>query len=127
MVISPPAGVMPPSYASLVNVNVGPRRMKTADLKVLRFLGEGTSGRVYMVRDTVTDMKMALKVVEKAEFNDLGLKTLVKERTTLQALEGLACVSQLHAAWHDDLFFYFAMVCFFLLFLFWIEISHGQC
>ena len=85
--------------------------MNAADLQVLRFLGEGTSGKVYLVRDRKSKVKLALKVIPKKDRDDYALNTIVKERNISLKLSDSPWFINMCAAWHDQLHFYMAMVC----------------
>lgn len=85
--------------------------MNTADLQVLRFLGEGTSGKVYLVKDRMSKVKLALKVIPKKGRNDYAQNAVVKERNIAVKLANSPWFVNIWAAWHDQLHFYIAMVC----------------
>ena len=88
--------------------------MNTADLQVVRFLGKGTSGKVYLVRDSISKVKLALKVIPKKGRNEYALNTILKERNVSVKLSDSPWFVNIWAAWHDQLHFYIAMVCVFL-------------
>lgn len=85
--------------------------MNAADFQVLRFLGEGTSGKVYLVRDRISKANLALKVIPKKGRNDYALNAVLKERNISVKLANSPWFVDMWAAWHDKLYFYIAMVC----------------
>ncbi|KAF8811639.1 kinase-like protein, partial [Phlegmacium glaucopus] len=85
------------------------RVMNAADLQVLRFLGEGTSGKVYLVKDRIPKINLALKVIPKKGRNDYAQKAILKERDISVKLADSPWFVNIWAAWHDQLHFYIAM------------------
>ncbi|KAF8157212.1 kinase-like domain-containing protein [Crassisporium funariophilum] len=83
--------------------------MGTLDLRVLRFLGEGTSGTVYLVKDRISRAKLALKVIPKRGRNEYSLNIVVKERNLAAKLADCPWFVNMWAAWHDQAHFYIAM------------------
>ena len=88
----------------------GSRIMDAADMKVLRFLGEGTSGKVYFVKDQISRARVALKVVEKKDKNDYTLSIIVQEVDILRMLSDSPWFVNLYGSWHDHDNMYIAMV-----------------
>ncbi len=86
------------------------RIMDAADMKVLRFLGEGTSGKVYFVKDQISRARVALKVVEKKDKNDYTLSVIVQEVDILRMLSDSPWFVNLYGSWHDHYNMYIAMV-----------------
>jgi len=84
--------------------------MNIKDIQILRFLGEGTSGKVYYVKDRVTKVKSALKVVPKNDKNEYTLSVVIQERFIAENLSDSPWFVNLWAAWHDDANLYIAMV-----------------
>lgn len=93
----------PPAYS-------GSRMMDAADMKLLRFLGEGTSGKVYFVKDQISRAKVALKVVEKKDKNAYTLSIIVQEVDILKMLSDSPWFVNLYGSWHDSDNMYIAMV-----------------
>ena len=62
---SPPPCITPPPRGGGETQGRGKRRMKTSDLQILRFLGEGTNGQVCLAvdRESKIEMKVALKAI----------------------------------------------------------------
>ena len=85
-------------------------RMSTLDLQVIRFLGEGTGGKVYLVKDQLSRARIALKVVAKQGKNDHALSVVLKERRIAEKLSDSPWFVELWAAWGDQRNFYIAMV-----------------
>lgn len=94
----------------------GRRVMDTEDMKIIRFLGEGTTGKVYFAKDQVSRARVALKVVEKKDKNEYTLSTIVQEVDILERLSDSPWFVQLYSSWHDRDYMYIAMVGFYLLF-----------
>lgn len=97
------------------------RRMKVGDLKFIRLIGQGSSGKVFLVRDQISKRKLALKVIPKSdELEGEILSLLFSERALLRANEGCPWTLGLEASWTDSLNYYIATVCFFLFVFFMI-------
>jgi len=88
----------------------GPRVLDVKDLSVIRFLGEGTSGKVYFVKDRISKAKLALKVVPKAGKSEYTLNVLVEERELMEKLSDSPWFVNLWGSWHDSANLYIAMV-----------------
>jgi hypothetical protein len=88
----------------------GPRIMDATDMKVLRFLGEGTTGKVYFVKDNISNAKVALKVITKEGKNEYTLNTIVQEFEISEKLADSPWFIKLYASWHDHDHMYIAMV-----------------
>ena len=80
------------------------------DLRVVRFLGEGTSGKVFFVKDRISNAKLALKVVPKAGKSEYTLSVVVDERDIMEKLSDSPWFVNLWASWHDSANLYIAMV-----------------
>lgn len=89
----------------------GPRVMDATNMKVLRFLGEGTTGKVYFVKDNISKAKVALKVITKESKNEYTLNTIVQEFEISEKLADSPWFITLYASWHDHDHMYIAMVC----------------
>lgn len=88
-----------------------PRRMSTSDLYFVRFLGNGTSGQVFQVKDQVSKVKLALKIIRKHDqCDEYTQKVILKERVIFEKLIDSPWFVHLSASWHDHDNFYFAMV-----------------
>jgi hypothetical protein len=98
----------PPPRIATTN---GPRVLDVKDLSVIRFLGEGTSGKVYFVKDRISKAKLALKVVPKAGKSEYTLNVVVEERELMEKLSDSPWFVNLWGSWHDSANLYIAMVC----------------
>ncbi|KAF4617544.1 hypothetical protein D9613_005775 [Agrocybe pediades] len=85
------------------------RTMDIWDMQFLEVLGEGGSGKVYHVRDRVSRVRVALKVVEKEGKPTEVLEVLADERFTAEKLTNSPWFVNMWASWHDDANFYIAM------------------
>lgn len=90
---------------------VGSRTMKVDDLRFIKFLGKGASGQVHLAKDTISKGTLAIKVVRKEGKDEHACQALMREKETLQLLEGIPFLCSLEASWSDSLNFYIAMVC----------------
>ncbi|KAF9479500.1 kinase-like protein [Pholiota conissans] len=86
-----------------------PRTIYAADMRVIRFLGEGTTGKVYFVKDSVSKAKVALKVITKEDKTDYALSTIVQEFEISAKLSDSPWFVKLYASWHDHDHMYIAM------------------
>ena len=87
-----------------------PRVLDISDLNIIRFLGEGTSGKVYFVKDRISNAKLALKVVPKAGKSEYTLNVVVDERELMEKLSDSPWFVNLWGSWHDTTNLYIAMV-----------------
>ncbi|KAI0067560.1 kinase-like protein [Artomyces pyxidatus] len=75
------------------------------DLQPIKILGAGAFGTVFLAKDRMTGMKLAVKVIPKR----MGmLEVFLAEQEALRALAGRKGFLPLHASWHDQRFFYLA-------------------
>ncbi|KAF8630469.1 hypothetical protein AX15_002900 [Amanita polypyramis BW_CC] len=91
---------------------VAPRIMKATDLELIDFLSKGSCGQVYLARDTVSDRRLALKVIKKVDGvwdHPVVKHILAEEKKIMASLEGCDWFVQLEASWHDTKNIYFAM------------------
>jgi hypothetical protein len=109
VVIAAPIHILEPPPPRVFTTN-GPRVLDVRDLGVIRFLGEGTSGKVYFVKDRISKAKLALKVVPKAGKSEYTLNVLVEERELMEKLSDSPWFVNLWGSWHDSANLYIAMV-----------------
>ncbi|KIM38003.1 hypothetical protein M413DRAFT_249543 [Hebeloma cylindrosporum] len=95
-----------------VSSTKAPRILDVNDLNVIRFLGEGTSGKVYYVKDRISKAKLALKVVPKAGKSEYTLNVLVQERELMEKLSDSPWFVNLWGSWHDSANLYIAMTAY---------------
>ena len=107
--IAAPIHILEPPLPRFFTTN-GPRVLDVKDLSVIRFLGEGTSGKVYFVKDRISKAKLALKVVPKAGKSEYTLNVLVEERELMEKLSDSPWFVNLWGSWHDSANLYIAMV-----------------
>ncbi|KAI0066207.1 kinase-like protein [Artomyces pyxidatus] len=81
------------------------RAVKPEDFVPVTVLGEGASGKVYLVQDKVTDEKLALKVIRKREHT---VDQIINEQRVLKKISGNDWFLSLEASTHDDKNFYLA-------------------
>ncbi|KAG5650593.1 hypothetical protein H0H81_011711 [Sphagnurus paluster] len=107
---------VPPPLASVVtepasvDSSVLPRShsrvMTLSDLQLLKVLGKGASGQVYMVKDKVTSERRALKVVPNAKLGAGEIATLLEEQFVLKGLGSAPFLMSLDASFYDTKNFY---------------------
>lgn len=85
------------------------RYMVLSDLTIIRKLGEGSSGKVFQVRDNVTKGTLALKVIKKGAISTRALEAVLAEQSTMQSTIGCSQLLSLDASFHDSRNFYLAM------------------
>ncbi|KAI9466634.1 kinase-like domain-containing protein [Lactarius psammicola] len=78
------------------------------DFTVLRSLGDGSSGEVYLVRENDTSGLYALKVIPKRKLSGtlLAIETVMAERNLLLDLRGNDFILQIRACFHDSRNYY---------------------
>ncbi|KAI0315027.1 kinase-like domain-containing protein [Amylostereum chailletii] len=83
-----------------------------ADFEIITLVGEGAFGKVYLARFAVQDRLVALKLVAKdgAEMRKMREAEVLSEQAVMRAVEGVRGALPLLASWHDDAYWYFAMV-----------------
>ncbi|KAI0301906.1 kinase-like domain-containing protein [Multifurca ochricompacta] len=78
------------------------------DFTILRCLGEGSSGTVYLVRENDTGGLYALKAIPKLKLSGslLAIEAVVTERNMLLDLRGDDFILQPRACFHDSKYYY---------------------
>ena len=84
-------------------------RTQPDDFRPIRLIGEGVSGKVYLVEDKITKKRFALKVIRKRSDN---LLQAVNEKDALCKVTGDPWFLSLEASTHDDTNFYLITVRF---------------
>ncbi|KAI0048290.1 kinase-like protein [Auriscalpium vulgare] len=82
-----------------------PRIVQADDFSAIRIIGEGATGKVYLVEDTPTATQLALKVIRKREFTT---PRILNEKKVLERIAGNEEFISLEASFHDDKNFYLA-------------------
>ncbi|KAF9523456.1 kinase-like domain-containing protein [Crepidotus variabilis] len=77
--------------------------------QVLRFLGAGTSGQVYLTQERISKTKCALKIVTKAGKSEEHLDCFLEERDIHEKLHDSIWFAFLWGSWHDQSKIYLAM------------------
>ena len=91
------------------------RQLVIGDLDILKLLGTGRTGKVFLARHRATDQLLSLKIIPKASLSPKELSSALREQRIL--LHNLATATndrllfvRLLASWHDTENFYLAMV-----------------
>lgn len=79
--------------------------------EVVKFIGGGTYGKVYLTKDRITGVKAAVKVIKKSALSFMTIDAAVEEKAALLSLRDSPWFTHLEASWHDDANFYLATVC----------------
>jgi serine/threonine protein kinase len=87
------------------------RSMRLEDLHILKLLGSGASGTVYLARAKGTHKLFALKVIKKQGRCAAALAGIVYEQRIQAMVSDQNYFVSLEASWHDENNFYLAMVC----------------
>jgi serine/threonine protein kinase len=82
------------------------------DFTILRSLGDGSSGTVYLVRENDTGGLYALKAIPKQNLcgKQFEIDTVMAERNALLDLRGDDFILQLRACFHDSKNYYLVTV-----------------
>jgi hypothetical protein len=82
------------------------------DFTILRGLGDGSSGTVYLVRENDTHGLYALKAIPKRNLcgTQFEVETVMAERNALLDLRGDDFILQLRACFHDSKYYYLVTV-----------------
>ncbi|KAI0320938.1 kinase-like domain-containing protein [Amylostereum chailletii] len=106
---SPKPSAAPPS-APLPTAG---RRISLADFDILKLLGTGNLGEVYLARDRATNVRVALKVVSKDIMAALHFADddMLMEQRVMRGLESMPGALRLLASWHDSAHWYLATEC----------------
>ena len=86
------------------------RRMRTSDLRFMRFLGEGTNGQVCLATDRISRTRVAVKAVFKRGKLSKQGAVVMRERDIHVKLADSPWFVKMFASWHDTEQFYIAMV-----------------
>lgn len=87
------------------------RKVGIRDFDVIAAIGKGASGRVFLVRDVLTGMKLALKAINKADSAfecRSSYRHAVDERLAMGFTDGHACFVQLRFAFQTKKTLYLA-------------------
>ena len=96
--------------ADVVDLPVPPREFSTADLRVIRALGNGAFGTVLLVQDRETEELLALKSIPKHTIETKSYANVFAEQDVLKRLAGKQGLLSLRASFEDDFFFHFLTV-----------------
>ncbi|KAI0746333.1 kinase-like domain-containing protein, partial [Daedaleopsis nitida] len=88
-----------------------PTKISMEQFTIIRELGNGAYGVVYLVQDRVTKKISALKTVSKGTSveQDGSYSSIRKEQAILERLGVDSAFVNLQASWEDDTYFYFLM------------------
>ncbi|KAL1749964.1 kinase-like domain-containing protein [Schizophyllum commune] len=96
--------------SSVSSVDQSSSNVRRKDLRIVRKLGSGSSGKVYLVRDTKSGNALALKIIKKPKKEDAGACTRIfREHKVLQALRTARWTMPLLAHWEDATSFHLLM------------------
>ena len=84
--------------------------IRTADLEIIRFLGEGANGQVCLVKAKKINRRLAVKAIWKDGKDEEQVDLILKERELHEKLNDSPWFVKMLAAWHDMERFYIAMV-----------------
>ncbi|KAL1695547.1 kinase-like domain-containing protein [Schizophyllum commune] len=89
------------------------RQLVIGDLDILKLLGTGRTGKVFLARHRATDQLLALKIIPKASLSPKELSSALREQRILKnlatATKDRLLFVRLLASWHDTENFYLAM------------------
>ena len=86
------------------------RRVSTEQFSVIRVLGQGSFGTVYLVEDKITRKLFALKSILKHSIETVRYPIIFMEQDILKRLAGDPAFLTLHASFEDELHFHFLTV-----------------
>ncbi|KAI0312484.1 kinase-like domain-containing protein [Amylostereum chailletii] len=97
-----------PVYASRKADGSFTRKLSGADFEVLKPLGNGSFGKVFLARDIHTGVSVAIKAMEKSLLREEGMtpKEMHEEQEIMMGLRGQDGQLQLLGSWHDKAYFY---------------------
>ena len=78
--------------------------------EIVKFIGGGTYGKVYLTKNRVTGVKAAVKVIKKSALSFMTIDAAVEEKAALLSLRDSPWFTHLEASWHDDANFYLETV-----------------
>lgn len=89
-----------------------PRILSINDFDIIKLIGKGASGQVYLVRDLKTNEKRAMKVIPKAGMRMHSISSIRQEQAILRLLTetGSPWFLKLDASFHDTRNFYLIFV-----------------
>ncbi|KAI5830728.1 kinase-like protein [Schizophyllum commune Tattone D] len=89
------------------------RQLVIGDLDILKLLGTGRTGKVFLARHRTTEQLLALKIIPKASLLPKELSSALREQRILRnlatATNDRLLFVRLLASWHDTENFYLAM------------------
>ncbi|TRM69463.1 kinase-like domain-containing protein [Schizophyllum amplum] len=89
------------------------QKLDVNDLDILKLLGTGHIGRVFLARHRSTSQLLALKVITKTALSPQECAGVLREQCILEKLCGAtvdhALFTRLMASWHDEQNFYMAL------------------
>jgi serine/threonine protein kinase len=98
-----PSRILFEEWTKFMGQAAGFRMVTLADFEVVKHVGKGASGRVYLVKDRATNEHLALKVIEKAsvyESND-AYRHALDERIVLELTENHPFILQIRSAFQN--------------------------
>ena len=101
VILSSPRFSMPNSSSQLASIPT------LADFELIKLIGQGYSGRVYLALEKLSSRHVALKVVSKGNGND---SRIIFEQDIQRGLSKSSFVLPLLASWHDANNFYLVSV-----------------
>ncbi|KAG5635546.1 hypothetical protein DXG03_005362, partial [Asterophora parasitica] len=107
--VTPPPLPPCPEGASAPAPPTQGRQLNLDDLKLVKVLGKGSSGQVYLAKDKVTKERRAVKIVPHAKLMAHDIQGLMGEVTILRRLGSAPFLLSLDASFYDTHNFYFVM------------------
>lgn len=83
--------------------------MSMNQFDTIKLLGHGSSSKLYLVKDKLSEKLYALKVVRKRGLTDKALGSVLAEQQAMIMMAGTPYIVQLLASWHDTKNFYMLM------------------
>ena len=86
------------------------RQISFKDFAIIRLLGKGGTGKVFLALDMKTDKQFALKVIPKADLTPARATRIFEEQRIMLSLKGCPWVSSLKGSFEDTNNFYMLTV-----------------
>jgi len=91
-------------WYNAINQVINQRVVQLSDFDIISPIGKGGSGKVFLVRDKLTQEKLAMKVIQKYDVmeSDAAIRHALDERFVLELVQGYPFILQMRHAFQTE-------------------------